>query len=714
MANAKRATGAQRAGGSRGRSLLKRLGIVVVALAVLGAASFGVAYAITPIPDPNADFQTNITKVYFRDGTTELGNFAVQNRVSIPYEDMPQSIREAIVAAENETFWTDPGISVAGLARAVVSALGPGDTVGGSTLTQQYVKVLYLSQEKTITRKLKEIVIALKVGQEVSKEEILAGYLNTVYFGRGTYGVQAAAQVYFGIDAKDLTLSQAVALAAIINSPGNLDPAKGDKQRADLLERYQYTLNQMVKTGKLSEAERDALYRVLPEFPDITRDSRFGGPKGYVLRMVQDELEAAGFDESEINGGGFHVITTIDEAAQEAAVKAAQDAATRAAAVRKKDPAQLHPAIASVDVATGGVLALYGGSDYVENNRNWATTPRPTGSTFKPWALVAALRNGATLNDMYNGNSYTPRGEGVPVTNAGGRDYGPVSLIKATTSSINSAYVDVVAQMADGPNKVIKAANDAGIPTGMGWEPNNRIALGTAEVSPLAAAGGFATLANGGKRITPHVVTEVKDPQGNTIWQPTHAATQTIEENVARDAVYALTNVTSSGTGRSVSSLGYQIGGKTGTRYDAALDETKASWFVGFTAQISTAVMFVAGDDGNGNLDEFSSGFYGSGYPASTWLAYMRVAQKGLPRVNFPGPTVRISTQKPTFTSTPTPTPDEEGERTPGWRDDQESAEPTRGPGAGDATQEPTSEATSEATSEPTSSRGRGQDDTEE
>lgn len=674
----------------------KWVGVVALAVAVIGAGTFGVAYLTTTIPDPNKDFQTNISKVTYRGGQAQLGTFAIQNRVSLPLSEIPQNVKDAIVAAENETFYTDPGISVAGLARAVISALGPGDTVGGSTITQQYVKVMYLTQDKSLVRKLKEILLALKLSQDVPKDKILEGYLNTVYFGRGAYGVQAASQAFFGVDAKDLSYPQAIALTAMVNDPGRLDPLQGDKQRADLLERYQYAINQLVKTGKITEATKAQWYTTLPEFPPLKRDSRFSGPNGYLLKMVQDELKGAGFSDSQINGGGLQVVTTIDEKMQDAAVSTAQSMTAKAAGERKKDPAGLHAAIASVDVASGGVLALYGGADYVANNRNWATTARPTGSTFKPWALVAGLRNGITLNDMFNGDnkSSTP-----PVANAGGNSYGMVTLIKATTSSINTAYVDLVSQIKDGPNQVIKAAMDAGIPRNASFDPQPTIPLGYSEVSPLSAAGAFGTLANGGKQLKPHIVDEVRDGAGQVLYKAVVSTPQTIEPAVAQDAVYALTNVASEGTGRVVSSLGYDVGGKTGTRYDSSVDETKASWFVGFTKQIATAVMYVAGDDGNGNLDDYSSGFYGSGYPANTWLAYMRIAQKGLPKVDFPGPTKRVSTQKPTYLPTATYEPTDEPT-------DQPTDQPTR-PGRQTTAPQPTDTTTAPGRGGTTTSTGR-------
>ena len=632
---------------------LKWASIGVLSLVLLGVGTFAVAYMTMPVPDPNKDFTTNNTTLYFRDGTTELGSLTVQNRVSIPYAEMPKTATDAAVALENRTFWTDPGVSIPGIARAVLGIVTrSSDTGGGSTITQQYIKVLYLTQEKTLMRKFKEIVLAAKVGADVPKEQILEGYLNTVYYGRGAYGIQAAAKTFFGIDAKDMNLAQSVALTAMINDPGRLDPNRGAKNAAALLERYQFGLNGMLEMGKVSQAEHDAIYTALPDFPKIaSSNSRLGGPKGFLIQAVADELKADGFTDAQINGGGLKVTTTFDSTMQEAAVAAAQKVTLQAAKNDATKAANLHAGLASVDATNGEVLAMYGGPDYVANSRNWATTDRHTGSTFKPYALAAALRAGRTLNDMLNGNTFTPKGDGKPVTNAGGANFGPVTLLKATTSSINTAYVDLVSQMSNGPTKVMQAAMDAGLTKSTDWENNNRLPLGTAQASPLDMASAYATFDNGGKQIPPHVVSKVVDLQGTVVYQAAFAATQKIEPSVAQDVTYALTKVAEDGTGRAAAQLTQPVAGKTGTFYTA--NTTLAAWFVGYTKQISTAAMFVAGDDGEGNLDQYApGGFYGSGYPSQLWLAYMKVAMQGQPSLSFDPPTSRQSTATPTEDAT--------------------------------------------------------------
>ena len=672
-------------------------GITVLVLMLAGAGVLGFAYATVKLPDPNADFQTNTSFVYFNDGKEKLGSYQIQNRQTLAYEDIPQNVKDAIVAGENRTFWTDPGISIPGIARAVVSVVRGEDVVGGSTIPQQYIKVLYLNQEKTLSRKFKEILLAAKMGNEMSKEEILGGYLNTVYFGRGAYGIEAAAQAYFGKPAAKLTDAQAIALTSIVNNPGNLDPAKGDKQAADLLERYQYTINGMVEMGTMTEAQKNEIYAELPEFPKVERDSQFGGPKGFLLNMVQDELKAKGFTEEQINGGGLSIITTFDAKAQEAAVKAAQKITADTAATGNKKAKNLHAGLASIDVETGGVLALYGGPDFVKDSRNWATTARPTGSTFKPYALGAALDQGFTLNDKLNGSQFTPPGENTPVRNAGDRNYGTVNLLQATTNSINTAYVDLEGQMDDGPENTLAFAEAAGLPKAAGWEPISRVPLGIPEVSPLSQATGYATFARDGKHIDTHVVAQVKDASGAVVYAADTSAEQTVDADVANDVAYALTNVVQDGTAARAGNMGFPIAGKTGTYYirDAAGgSKTTACWFVGMSKQIATAVMYVAGDEGTDDLnDYYPAGFFGSGPPLSTWMSYMSVAQDGLKDIAFDGPTQRVSTQSPTAparTSQPTRTSKPSATAT------QPTTEPTT---------EPSTEPTTQPTVEPSNGR---------
>jgi membrane peptidoglycan carboxypeptidase len=419
-------------------------------------------------------------------------------------------------------------------------------------------------------------------------------------------------------------------------------------------------LDGMAQMGTVSAAEA-ASAATLPVFPDVPKSSRYGGTKGYLLKMVDAELTANGFDPAKISGGGLLITTTFDEKSQAAAVASAQkytEAAANGSKV-KQDPTKLHAAIASVSVGSGEVLAMYGGPDYVASSRNWATTDRAAASTFKAYAVVAGLRNGFSLRSTLNGNTFTPKGDTGTIRNEFNMQYGTVTLTKATADSINTAFVDMVQQIPNGPAQVIKAANDAGVPKGAGWDANNRIPLGTAEVSPLDQATGYATFANGGTYVPSHVVKEVKDSTGKVLYTAKVDVKPQIEPDVAKDVTFALQNVVNEGTGARVSSLGRDIAGKTGTAGITrnGQEDVVSSWFVAYTKQVSTAVMYVAGDSGNDDLDPYAkkgdATFFGGTYPALTWLDYMKVATDGQPKLTFDPPVYVNATATPTPVATP-------------------------------------------------------------
>jgi membrane peptidoglycan carboxypeptidase len=669
---------------------LKGLAISLVLVLLAGIAVVFIGYTTTKQPDPNADFLTATTDVYYNDGKARLGSFAVQNRIPLTFEQMPNSMKQAVVAAENRTFWTDRGISFRGMIRAAWAIVRGEDLQGGSTITQQYIKILYLNSERTVTRKFREIFLAYKLSKELTKEQILEGYLNTVYFGHGAYGVQAASRAYFNTNAEKLTVPQAAFLAVVVNNPTAYDPDDEDN-RERILERYRYVLQSMLETGYITAPEAAKYRQDLPEFPERATSDRYGGPKGFLLKMVERELTQAGFESSQISGGGLKIITTFDKKAQGAAVKAAQKYTKESAKAADEKASNLHAAVASVDVATGEVLALYGGPDYVKNSRNWATTPRPTASTFKTYALAAGLQDGYSLYSRFNGNTFTPPGDRTPVRNEFRNQYGSaVPLLRGTALSINTVFVDLVTSMDNGAKKTMDVAQAAGAPKGAGWDDNSRLPLGTAEVSPLAQASAYATFANDGVHIGEHVVKEVRNRDGKVLYKASPEENRAVSEEVAADVNYALSSVVDSGTGRAVRDLDRPVAGKTGTKDRE--DDIVSAWFVGYTKQVSTAVMFVAGPGGNDDLDPYArpgdSTFFGGTYPALTWADYMAVATEGQPVEDFGGPAYvnRNKYDEPTLRPEPT-----------------ETAEPTE-ESTEEASEEPTEEPTETEEPEPTTS----------
>ena len=672
--------------------LLGLVGVLVV------AGTFVYLYQTTELPDPNEDFEANTSYVYYSDGETELGSYAKQNRDSIPYDEMPQDVKDAVVAAENRSFWSDNGVDVRGIVRAVFNNAQGNSTQGASTITQQYIKILYLTQERSYTRKLKEAILSLKLGRDLSKQEILEGYLNTIYFGRGAYGIQAAALAYFEKPAAELSLKESAALASIINNPSRFDPENGKEAKLALRERYAYVLDGMAEADYITAEEAAEAARRLPKFPEIPAESTYGGQKGHVLTMVKSELlklkDENGdplLTDDEIDGGGLRVQTTFTEKAMTAAEQGVLEA--RPEGISDKE---LHIGVASVQVDTGAVRGIYGGQDYLESQLNWAVAGGQAGSILKPFALTAGIKAGFSLKDTFDGNSpfELPDGTGE-VENQGNDSYGSaVNLLKATEDSINTAFVDLTTSIPDGPQQVMETMNAMGIPpakaprknaygfpdSSRGLEPFPGIALGSATVSPINMANGYATIANGGRFHAPYIIEEVVNDAGEVIYDHSVSDEQAIDEeqgsDIAADVSYALQQVVETGTGTAALELGRPAAGKTGTSTNSAGDVVSA-WFTGYTPQLATSVVYVRGK-GVGKLDGWLPSFYGGDYPADTWTRVMEKNMDGVEVEEFPPPAnvdgeapndgheptlPPTPTKKPTPTETPTET--EEPTKTP-------------------------------------------------
>jgi membrane peptidoglycan carboxypeptidase len=624
------------------RQLLAVSGIGVLLLVAL----VSVAYARTSIPTPNELVSAQTTIVYFDDGKTEIGRFGSQNRINVDLDQVPDHVQKAVVAAEDRSFYENKGISPTGIGRAFWNNLRGGSTQGGSTITQQYAKNAYLSDERTYKRKMKEFFIAVKLARRDDKNKILQDYLNTIYFGRGAYGIQTAAQTYFGKDVSKLTVAEGAVLASVIRSPAGYDP---DNHPERLQSRFDYVLDGMVAKKWLPASERQGL--TVPK--TVSKAKPKGGTNFFLLDTVRKELAAKGFTDAEIDHGGFKVITTFDRKSQRAAVRA----------VRQERPTinanGVHIGLSAVQPGTGKVIAMYGGE--TAGNLNEATQARiQPGSAFKAFALSAALDDDIGLNSRFWGNSpYDVPGTDKEVNNEFNTDYGStVDLIKATEESINTAYVNLAVEM--GPQKILDAAVAAGIPESTpGLQPNAVIPLGTASVHNIDMSSAYCTIAAQGQQTGWHTVELVKTPAGGTRYKAQVKKTRVFDKAVMADATYALQQVVRSGTGTEARQLGRPAAGKTGT---AALrpDTTTSAWFVGFTPQLCAAVDFYKGR-GKADLDGVGglSTFFGGEYPARIWTAFMTAAMDGLPVEQFPqrADVGKTLNPKPSKTATPTPTP---------------------------------------------------------
>jgi len=631
--------------------------LVCLVLALIGVGTFVVAYNQTEVPDPNKDFQTETSFVYYADGKDELGRYATQNRESIPLSQVPEVMKQAVVSAEDRSFWTNRGIDPKGIVRAAFSNARGGDTQGASTITQQYVKILYLTQEQTYTRKAKEALLSLRLQRDQSKEQILEGYLNTIYFGRGAYGIQAAAEAYFNKPAKRLNAREAVVLASVINNPTRFDPKNGRDNRQALKARYDYVFDGMVDLGYMSEEQAEKQSRRLPRFPEVKQENSKGGQTGFMLDMVEQELKTLKnsqtglpFSEEEISGGGLRITTTFSRKAMEAAESAVMEERPEV-----PQPKQLHVATATVEVGTGALRGFYAGQDYVESQLNWALSGGMVGSTMKPFTLAAALEAGFSLKDGFAGNSPLVLDGGLDIENQGeglGTDFGErVTPITAMENSINTAFVDMTQGLPHGAEDIWRTARAAGIPpakpnpkypgmpstSNADFNPDNfLLTLGNAVISPINLANAYATIANGGRRADAHVVEKVIDRNGTVLYERKNRTTEAIPEDVAADVSYTLQQTVSGGTASPALALGRPAAAKTGTATNDDGDVSSA-WFAGYTPQMATAVMYVRGK-GAEALDGWLPSYYGGDYPASTWTNLMEKVMEGMEVEDFPEP----------------------------------------------------------------------------
>ena len=665
----KRKTTTRRRGkGGTSRNLLRGIGgrgpwwtqalrwilFLAVAGILAGALLFFVLYRAIAIPDPNADFQSQTTKVYYADGKSEIGEFATQDRENIDLSEVPDSMQAAVIAAEDRTFYTNRGIDLKGIVRALRDNTTSGEIRGGgSTITQQYVKILYLTQERSYTRKLKEAVLSVKIHNQLSKDQILEGYLNTIYFGNGAYGVEVASETYFGESASELNYAQSAMLATIVNSPSYYDPyAEGWEER--LKPRFNYVLDGMLESGAITSVQREEFRDRVPKVVKEKNSDRFAGPNGFLLDMVQKEMTKLEFTDAQTRGGGLRITTTINKGRQGDAV----DAVKR---VRPEGLDELHTALVSIQPGTGAVRALYGGPNYLDSQLNWATLPTQPGSTFKAFAVVAALENGYSLQSQLNGSSPLRVANGLIENqgDSGGESFGPVSLERATAKSINTAFVDLTEQMDDGPDKVLDAAQEAGIPASV-LDPVREngaplvTPLGFFPVAPIDMANAYATLSAGGVKADWFLVDEVQESDGSEVYKHEVNAERTISERVAGDTIKAMRGVMAAGGTGTNGVTVCPTAGKTGTATAGPDDDqyVSSSWFAGYTPKLATAVMYNRGR-GNEDLEGYLNPFFGGTFPAQTFKAFMDAALDPSDCGSFPEPGNIKAEQGTVFTPPP-------------------------------------------------------------
>ncbi|WP_171074046.1 transglycosylase domain-containing protein [Nonomuraea basaltis] len=657
--------------------------IVVAGFVVLSAGLFGmimVAYANTTVPTvTQGEAIAEQSTIYFRDGKT-LAKLGTKREI-VELAQMAQSVRDATIAIENKTFYEDSGISIPGMVRSVWMTATGQQLQGASTITQQMARNYYdgLSQEVSIKRKVNEIFVAVKLDETLTKDEILKRYLNTVNFGRA-YGVEAAAKAYFGpkVTAAKLTPVQSAYLAARIQQPNWEPDAPALKDRFKTVVQY------------MAEQWPDK-YAQLPqtaEFPKTRKlgdNNEMGGLKGYMVRAVLNELAERGLTSEAIESGGYDITSTFDRKLMEAAKTAVK---SQMASMSN----EFHAGLAAVDTRNGRVLAFYGGDDYLKDpwNEPFQST-KQAASAFKPYVLAAWLQAGYSLKSFVPGSQTVPKE--LPGQARGGitnsHNVGAaVDVVKATAQSVNTAFASMAFALPNRLDDVKNLVKAAGFnPKRMEQdvdEHHYQFAIGSALVTPVEQAAGYAMFANGGKYVRYHVVQSV-ELNKQVAYPELKTPKSVIDPGVAADATVAMQEVLRSGTAAGKGLGARPAAGKTGTNNDE-----KEAWFVGYTSQISTAVGFYreqcvtktgkvvqprysncpwyrgkdpakekkyTPNNPYTTSKEVSLGFEGAGPPTLTWQRFMLAAHEGKPIEQFPEKAEVGLPENIVPSPTPTPTP---------------------------------------------------------
>ncbi len=659
-------------GPDRERRLLWRLRRVLFlfGLFVLGGFLLAVA-ALSRIELPDDDFaalaQTTFVcsaEVTRTDGAVcgpdqAMVQFSAgEDRIVVTYDQIPQVMIDAVVATEDKDFFDHEGVDPIGIARALYQDIRERSAAqGGSTITQQYVKLTYEGSDRTLIRKVREATLAIKLERELAdeydgigaKQEILRRYLNRIYFGRGAYGIEAAARNYFGKNIERITLPEAAFLAGLIRSPNSADPGTDP---AEAQRRMNVTLDRMVADGYLTPAEAQAA--ATTDLAAITRAptdrSGLGEVRGaeygteYFVEAVRREL-AELYPDGELYTKGLRVYTTLDPGLQEAAFTSVTEVVDP-----RTDPDDPSASLVAID-GQGRVVAMMGGYDFGTSQVNLALgtdgggSGRQPGSSFKPFALAAAIENGISADSYFPAPS-TVTLEGANngedwVVSGGGASDGYRSLADALRVSSNVVFAQLMVEL--GPDKVVDVAKRLGVTADL--VPVNALVLGSGEVSVLDMAAAYSTLEGQGDRYDPVLIERIEAPDGTVCWYPHDGRCSdgpgripdlagAIDDSIARQVTYAMSQVIESGTGRRAA-FGRDAAGKTGTTQDA-----RDAWFVGYTCDLTAAVwMGYAGAPGEPvrtmqNVRGIE--VHGGDFPAEIWSAFMARATEGAAPCELP------------------------------------------------------------------------------
>ncbi|WP_103353888.1 transglycosylase domain-containing protein [Amycolatopsis sp. CA-128772] len=616
------------------------------------AIAFVVTYSAVDVPSPDkvAQSQGQAVTYLYADGT-EMGKDVPTggNRQLLTSTQIPDVVKKAVIATEDASFETNSGFDVSGILRAAYNQV-TGGSGGGSTISQQYIKVSSGDDAPTLTRKWVELAKSFKMNQTYEKADIITAYLNIIYFGRGAYGVQAAAQAYFGKDAAQLTFSESALLAGLIQQPGRSENATVARDR------WSTALDRMQRNGYLTAADRKAARFPTPVPLVESRPGTTLNP--FVKKQVKAELAAAGIPEEKYYSGGFQVFTTIDAKAQDAAEKAV----ARGMAGQTDD--RILDALVAVDPRSGGVLAYYGGAPIVKGpngedqaGRDWADEPHNPGSSMKPFDLTAFLKDGRGLNAVFDGRS--PRSfpdVPLPVRNAGTTSScsETCTVAEAMQRSTNTVFYDMVLNVTK-PSGVAEAAQEAGIRTkenggrSVLFTGDNNISIGGGQtaVTPADMAAAYATFAAGGVQRGRHFVQKVTNAQGETAYEADTRATDAFADNDRGKSKQVAGNVTAALApvipfSRLTCPAGHECAGKTGTQQHtpgqdepaSAANTNSQTWMVGYTPSVSAAV-WVGGDGDKALRGPTGAPLTPSVVAGPVWQRFMQLYLAGRPGERF-------------------------------------------------------------------------------
>jgi 1A family penicillin-binding protein len=612
------------------RSVLLALTIGVV-LASAGVAVAAYVFWPTDLPPAKAleEYTPSVGSRVYAEDDEFLTEFQAERRIFVPLQQIPLGLRNAVIAVEDARFYSHFGVDVRGILRAAYANFRHGRVVeGGSTITQQLAKVLFLTPDRSFSRKVKEALLALELEKRYSKDRLLELYLNQVYMGHGAYGVEAAARTYFGKSVQDLSLPESSMLAGLPRSPGNYSPF----ERPELVQRRRaIVVGRLLEQGYISEAEAKAANRAPL---GLVPPERRRGSGQYFLGYLQQSLEAK-YGSDVLYKSGLAIYTTLDAGLQRAAEQALLEGlqaivtrqAGRAANRGKGTAGTPEGAVVVIEAATGYIRALIGGADFARTEFNRALhAHRQPGSAFKPFVFLAALEAGRAPTEMLDDSPmrYVSAGKEWVPENYDGKFRGAVTLQQALEESINVPTIRLLEQL--GVDPVIDAARRAGIQSPLPHDLT--LALGSGDVTLLELTTAYGTFANQGIRMEPLMVRYVTDAQGRLVEENIPQGREAIAPGIATGLTQMLRGVVERGSGVGARVLERPLAGKTGTTNDFS-----NAWFVGYTPSLVAGVWI--GHDRPRSLGHDETGARAA---LPIWVGVMRAALRGQPVEEFPTP----------------------------------------------------------------------------